>query len=62
MSSDDQLALAEEMARCVNCHHCIDIAWMEKIVCTAYLEVRPPVQYGGCPEFVPRKKMAPLGG
>jgi len=48
-------ATPEDKKTCGNCHHCIDIYWTEKIVCLAFLEVRPVVESGRCAEFTPRK-------
>ena len=49
-------AAPEETKSCKNCHHCIDIYWTEKIVCMAFLEVRPVVESGKCAEFTSQKK------
>ena len=60
MSSDNQLASSEEVERCVNCRHRLDIAWMEKIVCLAYLEVRHPTKDGECGEFEHKLNETPI--
>ena len=55
MSSENLTAMPVEAKECGNCHHCINVQWTEKIICLAYLEVRPLSLNGVCPEFIPQK-------
>jgi len=55
MSNENPTAAPAEANECGNCHHCINVQWTEKIICLAYLEVRPLPLNGECPEFVPQK-------
>ena len=55
MSSENLTAVPAEASECANCHHCINVQWTEKIICLAYLEVRPLSPNGECPEFVRQK-------
>lgn len=59
MSSDNPSTVPEDVKRCSDCHHCIDIRWTEKITCLAYLDVRHPVNVGECPEFMRRRLSRP---
>jgi len=60
MNSDDQLMPSEAIERCANCRYRIDIAWTEKIVCLAYLEVRHPTNDGECSEFAHKPNATPI--
>jgi len=55
MSSENLTAAPTEAKECRNCHHCIHVQWTEKIICLAYLEVRPLSLNGECPEFIHEK-------
>lgn len=55
MSSENLTAVPVEAKECGNCHHCITVQWTEKIICLAYLEVRPLSPNGDCAEYVPQK-------
>ena len=55
MSSENLTAVPVDAKECGNCHHCIAVQWTEKIICLAYLEVRPLPANGVCPEFIPEK-------
>lgn len=51
MNGNNQLVSSERGKRCEDCRHCVDVLWMDKVVCLAYLEVRYPVAEGLCTEF-----------